>query len=58
MTQIDVMARGGVPLVRLGGPVTHRSGAELASEVMLMINLATEDPDEFPHPLSEARPRI
>ena len=58
MTQIDVMARGGVPLVRLGGPVTHRDGAELAAEVMKMIHYATEDPDEFPHPLSEVSPRV
>ena len=57
MTQIDVRVIGGVPLVRLGGPVTERSGAELAAAVMSSIHFMTEDPTEFARPLSLLQPR-
>lgn len=57
MTQIDVRVVGGLPLVRLAGPVTERTGAELAAAVMSSIHFMTEDPAEFPRPLSLSHPR-
>lgn len=57
MTTMWVHVAGGVPLVRFEGAVTETSGAQLAAAVMSTICYATEDPDEFPHPLSLESPR-
>ncbi|CAJ1505261.1 hypothetical protein [[Mycobacterium] burgundiense] len=58
MTAVDVMVVRGLPLVRLIGPVTERSGAELATAVMDAIYFySTDVPGEFPHPLSERHPQ-
>lgn len=57
MTQIDVRVVGGLPLLRLSGPVNERSGADLAAAVMSAIHFMTEDPAEFPRPLSLPAPR-
>ncbi|KXO90980.1 Uncharacterised protein (plasmid) [Tsukamurella tyrosinosolvens] len=58
MTKISVHVVGGVPLIRLAGPITATSGAELANEVMSAIYYMTEDPAEFLHPLSLPRSRL
>lgn len=53
MTNVQVYkSEIGIPLVMLSGLVNESSGAELADKVMRHIRLATEDPAEFPHPLS------
>ncbi len=55
MTQINVHAVGGVPLVRLGGPLTERSGAELAASIMSAICFMTEDAGSRPLSLEFSR---
>lgn len=57
MTQVDVRVVGGSPLVMLTGPITERSGADLAGLIMRSINVETDDPDEYRHPLSNSAPR-
>lgn len=53
MTNVQVYkSEVGIPLVTLSGPANESSGAELADKVMRQIHFATEDPAEFPHPLS------
>lgn len=54
MTNIGVHVVGGLPLVRLSGPVSERSGAELATAVMSAIHFMTED---LAVPLSLVQPR-
>lgn len=53
-----VLTELGIPLVRLSGPLAARNGAELADQVMALIHHATEDPSEFPHPLSQLAPCV
>lgn len=57
MTVIDVRVVNGLPLVRLSGRVTERSGRELATAVMSAIHFMTESPDDHPRPLSLQAPR-
>lgn len=57
MTAIDVRVVNDLPLVRLSGRVTERSGRELAAAVMSAIHFMTESPDEHPRPLSLEAPR-
>ena len=53
MTNVQVYnSEMGIPLVRLSGPADEGSGADLADKVMREIHYATENPAEFPHPMS------
>jgi len=58
VTAVDPMVVRGIPLVRLSGQVTERSGAELAAAVMEAIHYYTaEMPEQFAHPLSDSAPQ-
>jgi hypothetical protein len=57
VTAVDVRVVNGLPLVRLRGQVTERSGRDLAAAVMSAIHFMTESPDEHPRPLSLEAPR-
>ncbi|ART70577.1 hypothetical protein BTO20_20340 [Mycobacterium dioxanotrophicus] len=54
MTQVEPLIVGGIPLVRLSGTVTERSGAELASKVMGAIFYSSHEV----RPLSLQQPRL
>jgi hypothetical protein len=58
MTEINVFTGCGIPLVRLSGKITERSGSELAAAVMSSIHFMSEDLAEFPRPLSLIAPRL
>jgi hypothetical protein len=58
MTEINVFTSCGIPLVRLSGKVTERSGSELAAAVMSSIHFISGYPAEFPHPITDARRRF
>lgn len=51
-----VVTELGIPLVRLNAPLAARNGVELAEQVMSAIHYYTDDPAEFPHPLSDKAP--
>lgn len=56
MIEVDVFVERGIPLVRLKGTITERSGADLAAKVMSTIHYMTEDTPQSPHPLSLVSP--
>ncbi|MEN4460959.1 hypothetical protein VXE65_02890 [Mycolicibacterium conceptionense] len=53
MTQVEPLIVGWIPLVRLSGTVTERSGAELAAKVMGAIFYSSPES----RPLSLQQPR-
>lgn len=57
MTVVSVHTdESGIPLVRLSGPASEASGAELAATVMRAIHYHTEDSTKYLHPLSLVAP--
>lgn len=58
MIEIGVFVVHGIPLVRLKGTVTERSGAALAAEVMSRISYMTEDAPQCRGPLSLVEPCV
>lgn len=51
-TDVRVWGVGGVPVVKLKGPIEEKTGRELADRIMLMVALSTADKSQFTHPLS------
>lgn len=51
-SDVRVWGVGGVPVVKVKGPIVERSGRELADRIMSMVAMNTADKSQFTHPLS------